>query len=48
MLMILREAKVKKLINIMISKFTDIWTCKCGNTLPDDRNFCVQCDREKP
>ena len=24
------------------------WKCKCGNTVPDDRNFCVQCDREKP
>ncbi len=24
------------------------WKCKCGNTVPDDRNFCVQCDRERP
>ena len=24
------------------------WRCKCGNELPDDRNFCVQCDRERP
>jgi hypothetical protein len=24
------------------------WTCVCGNNVEDDRNFCVQCDREKP
>lgn len=24
------------------------WKCKCGNTVPDDRNFCVQYDRERP
>lgn len=24
------------------------WKCKCGNTVPDDRNFCIQCERERP
>ena len=24
------------------------WICKCGNNVPNDRNFCAQCDREKP
>jgi len=24
------------------------WVCKCGNILADDRDFCVQCDRERP
>lgn len=24
------------------------WLCKCGNSVPNDRNFCPQCDREKP
>lgn len=24
------------------------WVCKCGNVLADDRNFCVQCGRERP
>lgn len=24
------------------------WLCRCGNSVPSDRNFCPQCDREKP
>ena len=24
------------------------WICKCGNHVPDDRNFCMYCDRERP
>lgn len=24
------------------------WKCKCGETRPDDSNFCPQCDRERP
>lgn len=35
---------MKKLVKI----FELNWVCKCGNTLSDDRNFCPQCDREKP
>ncbi len=24
------------------------WQCKCGKLIPNDRNFCMYCDREKP
>lgn len=30
-------------------KFFELnWVCKCKNVLADDRNFCVQCGRERP
>jgi hypothetical protein len=24
------------------------WVCVCGQTRPDDTNFCMYCDRERP
>ena len=36
-------------MQIKVIKFFECnWVCKCGNVLADDRNFCVQCDRERP
>ena len=36
-------------MKVNIVKFFECnWTCKCGNVLAEDRNFCVQCDRERP
>lgn len=31
-----------------LNLFSLNWVCKCGNRLAEDRNFCVQCGREKP
>ena len=37
------------MLKIRKMKFFELnWVCKCGNVLDDDRNFCVQCDRERP
>jgi len=31
-----------------IWKILEMWRCKCGAEWPDDKNFCMYCDREKP